>query len=605
MKLSVVQEQEVVSAAPAVITIAKPEPLVVLKFGSSVLQTVDDLPKVAGEIYRQRRKGKKIIAVVSALAGETDWLFKEAAHVSAGANCSGVSELVSLGEDRTAALLKIACEKIGVPAAICRAEKLGLHASGSELDADFDWFLSSALLKKLEASGVVIVPGFVGLSDDGERKLLGRGGSDFTAVILGGELGVETVRLYKDVDGVFEDDPATTPAARKYDEVSYQDALRVAQQLVHSKALKFAADRRLPIEVETIGSNSPTRIGAKCRIADCGEKAPPIRVALAGYGVVGQALAKRLSGDSRFQITSILVRDLSRNREVPPPVRLTNDVTRFSKTDADVLIELLSCDRTGAALSCAGLRKGISVVTASKRMVSENFLELAANAAAGRAELLYSAAVGGSSPLLEAIDRIKAVGTIAEVRGILNGTVNFILSRLHEGMEFATALNLARKTGFAEEDCEADLSGADAASKLRIIAHRALGLFPHGLEVKTQTLDEQLAEQIQASSERWVQLSKLVKKGGAIHAEVGFCPALEAGIWAAPDEWNCASIRLEDGQEFAVRGRGAGGAATAEAVLADLYDLVEKGLPNSNCAEPLIATAICRSPLPGQGHGAL
>src|SRR4051794_22017869 len=94
MKLSVVSQHHAVALAAAPLAPAEiqSEPLLVLKFGSSVLRSLDDLPTVAGEIYRQRRRGKRIIAVVSALEGETDRLFAEAARASGGVDCSGVAE---------------------------------------------------------------------------------------------------------------------------------------------------------------------------------------------------------------------------------------------------------------------------------------------------------------------------------------------------------------------------------------------------------------------------------------------------------------------------------------------------------------------------------
>lgn len=574
MRLSVVEEDQSPVPAPRIVTIAEPEPLLVLKFGSSVLRTIDDLRAVAGEIYRQRRNGNRIIAVVSALEGETDRLFLEAERACDGASCSGAAELVSLGEDRTAALLRIACERIGIESAICRAEELGLRTEGEELDSTFVSFAPFVLLRKLEAKGVVIVPGFVGSNDAGERSLLGRGGSDFTAAILGGELGAKTIRLYKDVDGVFDQDPALVPSARKFEEISYDNALRVAGTLVHSKAVEFAAQRGLPIEVEAIGSSTPTRIAAASSEARKSGAGRPLRIALAGYGVVGQALAKRLARDPRFEIAAILIRDDDRKRDVPPPVALTDDLHIFSKAEADVLVELLSCEMTAAALCSNRLCRGIPVITASKRVVSNHFAALSASAGAGGARLLYSAAVGGGAPILEAIDRVKRQGEIAAVRGILNGTVNFVLERLSQGMALSDALDLARAKGFAEEDCEADLSGADAAAKLRIIAGRAFGVSPEEIEVETERLDAKLAKTIEASGERWVQVSEVSLNGGKIEASVRFATAAEARIRAGADEWNFGLVRLACGREIAIAGRGAGGAATAEAVLADLYDLL-------------------------------
>lgn len=552
------------------------EPLAVLKFGSSVLRHIADLASVAGEIYRQRRNGFRVIAVVSALGRETDRLFEEASHACGGTSCRGIAELVSLGEERTAALLGIACDRIGLCCTICRAEELGLKTVGGELDADFAELRPAALKRKLEAYGVVIVPGFVGTNAMGERTLLGRGGSDFTAAILGGELGAKTIRLYKDVDGVFEADPAVDRNARKFDQIGYDDALEVARPLVQPKAVEFAAARGLAIEVETIGSSSPTRIGARCRLASA--KPPPLRlrVALAGYGIVGQALARRLQDDPHFEISAILVRNLSRHRNVAPPVKLTNDPAAFAGTQADILVELLSCAQTGASLCCDKLEEGIPVVTASKRLVSEHFAELTRSARAGGTEALYSGAAGGSAPLLETIERAKRFGVVEEVSGILNGTVNYVLGRLAEGMALDAALAEARDAGFAEEDCEADVSGADAAAKLRIAAYHAFGVFPQEIRISAERLDQERAKAIVDSGERWIQLSQVSSVNDKVRGSVSFVRAAATPIGRAGNEWNAAAIRLAGGRELTVHGRGAGGAATAEAVLADLYDLLHR-----------------------------
>lgn len=572
MKLSAIKDEIELAPEPA----GETEPLLVLKFGSSVLRDVDDLPRVAGEIYRQRRKGFRIIAVVSALEGETDRLFAESERLAGDVACSGKAELISLGEERAAALVKLACERIGIKSRICRVEELGLHASGNELDADFDELVPWTLQHMLNATGVVIVPGFVGLGRGGERKLLGRGGTDFTATILGGELGAEAVRLYKDVDGVFEADPAEYPEARKFAQVGYDDAARIAGKLVHAKAVAFAAARDLRIEVEALGSDSPTIIGGPSALALEQPKHEPLRIALAGYGVVGQALAKRLTRDPRFTISSILVRDTERSRNVKPPVPPTRYVERFAEVPADVLVELLSCDATGAALCETKLEEGIPVVTASKRVVAEHFSAFSDIARFAGTSFYNSAAVGGGAPILEAIDRARELGPIAEVSAILNGTVNFVLERLCQGMPLREAVELARARGFAEEDCEADLSGADASAKLRIIAGRAFGVDPKHVTVEAERLDEKLARFIQASGKRWVQLSRVRETAGDITAQVSFCQAEQAAVGAVKEEWNTARVELADGRQLNVSGRGAGGAPTAEAVLADLYDLLER-----------------------------
>jgi homoserine dehydrogenase len=565
------------------------QPLFVLKFGSSILRSPDDLARVAGEIYRQRRAGRRIIAVVSALAGETDALLRQAAAVTGLAGCRGVPDLVSLGEERTAALLRLACDRIGLRAEICRPEELGLRTRGDGLAAQPARLEPAALLAKLLITGVVIVPGFVGLDEAGERTLLGRGGSDFSAIFIGGELEADCVRLYKDVNGVFEQDPAQNRDARRFAEVSWAEAQRIARPLIQPQALDYAAQKSLPIEVEALGSANPTRVGPVSGAAEAPVAARVLRVSIAGYGVVGQALAERLRSEPGFRIVAILVRDTDRARVVPAPVALTSDRDRFLACETDIIVDALSCEDTGSLLCNIVLPKGVSIVSASKRVISAAHGQLTDAATRGGSQLLYSAAVGGSAAVLETIDQARASGEIAEVIGVLNGTVNFILQRLSQGASFAQALSEAQERGFAEENPEADLSGADAAAKLRLIANRATGIDPQAFAVATERLDEAAALPIAASGERWVQVARASRQGGDFEASVTLQPLREVEtLPAVVDEWNCAAVRLTNGRIYRCIGRGAGGAATAEAIVADLYELLGQG-----SAVPTAKTQAC------------
>lgn len=297
----------------------------------------------------------------------------------------------------------------------------------------------------------------------------------------------------------------------------------------------------------------------------------PLRIALAGYGIVGQALAEALRADARYEIAAILVRDPARPRAVAPPCPLTGDLDRFLGVEAEILVDVLSCAGTGRVVCETRLNKGVHVVSASKRVVSANLATFEIRARLGGARLLYSAAAGGEAPVLETVAAAAAHGPVREVRAILNGTVNFILDRLHRGCSFEEALAAARTAGFAEEDPSEDLSGADAACKLKLIAGRALGIDTRQVHVVTEPLDAALARRIAASPERWVQCAALTVDGETLRARVTLCPVGEAdGLPALRDEGNCARIVTEDGRVFACEGRGAGGAATAEAILSDL-----------------------------------
>lgn len=570
---------------------AKP-PLHVLKFGSSVLRDVEDLAVVAGEIYRQRRGGAQVIAVVSALAGETDRLFAEAQLAGGGVGTSGIADLVSLGEERSAALLALACDRIGLTARICRPEDLGVLTEGEPLSAHPVSLDRREVGARLAETGLLIVPGFVGVDAAGKRTLLGRGGSDFSAIYLGGELGAKFVRLYKDVDGVFDRDPAKDAGARRYEQISWTDALKVARPLVQPQAVEYAALRRLPIEVAPIGALQVSRIGAVT--------APPVahvplrraRIGLAGFGTVGQALAERLRAEPRFDLGPILVRDVEKPRHIIAPAALTAKPEELIASEPDIVVDAMSCEAAGAALCGTLLARGIDVATASKRLVSASGARLSEACSEGAARLAYSAAVGGGATVLETIDRVRAAGEIIAIDATLNGTTNFILGQLAAGQSLGDALAEAQRAGFAEENSDFDLSGADAAAKLQIIAHHAFGTAPGTLAVATEWLDEDAAARIAASGERWVQLAHVERGEEGLQASVRLVPRAQVPeLPFGPNEWNGVHIRLADGSTAECLGRGAGGAATAEAIVADLYDLIAARMSNAR-ADDIVLEAV-------------
>ena len=306
----------------------------------------------------------------------------------------------------------------------------------------------------------------------------------------------------------------------------------------------------------------------------------PLRIALAGYGVVGQALAERLRTDPRFEISAILVRRPGLDRDVAPPVAPTGDVDAFLAAPADILVDVLSCVETGARLCAELLPRGVHVASASKRVVSSRHALLHAAARRGGARLLHAASVGGGAPVLETVAAAAARGPIARVSGILNGTVNFILTQLAAGRDFDAALVEARRAGFAEEDPSEDLSGADAAAKVKLIAAKAFGLDPALLSVDVEPLDAVAAKRIRASGERWIQLARVERVGDFLRASVRLCP--RSAVPALPrvdGEWNCALVELAGGETLRCSGPGAGGDPTADSILRDLARIAADFVP--------------------------
>jgi homoserine dehydrogenase len=293
----------------------------------------------------------------------------------------------------------------------------------------------------------------------------------------------------------------------------------------------------------------------------------PVRVAIAGCGVVGGGLYLRLKQDPRFEVVGVLVRTASRLRAPQPdPGIVTTTVDDFLATTPDVILDCLSDGEAGLTLTQRALTAGVSVISANKQAIGPSLAELEDLAKTNGATFAYSAAVGGGAPVIETLLRARRHAPIARVEGVLNGTVNFLLNQLSQGATFSAALAEARQRGFAEEDPSADLSGLDAATKITILSALA---WDHPVTVGTvETLAAETAlpegpvRQIATADARSCAVAFRSVEGDTLFADL-------------PDEWNALRVICEDGTVFTCRGRGAGRWPTAESVWADLLDLLE------------------------------
>jgi homoserine dehydrogenase len=235
--------------------------IVVLKFGSSVLRSECDLPTAVDEIYRWWRKDYQVVAVVSALGNTTDDLAGRARSVCHKPDESLLAALLATGEAASSALLGLALNQAEIPATVLNAEQAGLCAIGATLDANLVSVDTVSIVDALQR-GIVVLPGFVGRRQNGETTLLGRGGSDLTALFLSQKLG-GSCRLLKDVDGLYTSDPnsKTRHAAKRFTQVSYCTATKVGGAVVQLKAIDFAKRHRLLFSISSVGSDHATQIG--------------------------------------------------------------------------------------------------------------------------------------------------------------------------------------------------------------------------------------------------------------------------------------------------------------------------------------------------------
>ncbi|MBC6981716.1 homoserine dehydrogenase [Caulobacter sp. 17J80-11] len=551
------------------------KPVIVLKFGGSVLRGEESVASAVSEIYRYVRQGSAVVAVVSAFHGETDRLLRHAATYGAAQRGRATPYLVALGETRSAALLALAAERVGLQTRLRPPHEIGLRAGGDRHDASPVDVDTDRLRRDLDEADVVVVPGFVAVGEHGETVLLGRGGTDLSAVFLAARLGAR-VRLLKDVDGVYDRDPALNRAgARPFARITWAEAERLAHPLVQDKAVRLAAAVELPIEVAALGAAYETVIGpdTAVRIA-----APPageaLRVALLGCGVVGGGVLERLLDDpERFEPVAVLVRDVGRRAWHRAGGLFTDEVEELASADADVLVDTGCGLEPSSDLIEAYLARGGAVVSANKQAVNAARTRFAAAIGAGGGRLLHSAAVGGGAPFLEAAARCRPDGVVG-IEGVVNGTCNFVLERLAEGLTLDAAVHAATRAGFAEADPSADLEGRDAAAKLELLARAAAPDAPFVFK-GADVLDASVTTPAQG---RLKQVARAVLGPHGWTGEVRLVALLDSDFLAGAEaEENRLRLTLADGRQVHTAGKGAGRWPTVEAVMADLYDLRREG----------------------------
>lgn len=554
--------------------------LCVLKFGSSVLERIEDYRTVAQEVYRHVRDCEKIVAVVSALAGETDRLLALAGEVGGAPAPALVARLARTGELHSAALLALALARIGVRACTLDPHEIGLVATGAPLDADLAALDAGAVHARFAEHDVIVVPGFTAGHEEHGVVTLGRGGTDLSAVFFAAQLGAKRVRLLKDVDGVYAEDPAANPAAERYGALGYELAAGASKGLIQPKAIEAAKAAGIAIEVAAIGHHEATLIAAVPARREVPVRFPRLRVALLGCGAVGGGvLACLRQRPDLFEVGPVLVRNPAKHRSGEfADQAFTGDLDEALGGGADLLVEAIGGAALPARLMRDALRRGTHVVTANKAAVALHYDALQAAAAEGGASLAFSAAVGGGTPILETIARLRAGGAVESIEGVMNGTANFLLGKLAEGRAFDAAVAQAQALGFAEADPSTDVDGHDAADKLSLLIREAFGVALLPENIAKESLRQITPAQVQAalaSGEVLKQVGRCrLLPNGSVFAEVTI-EALPAAhpLAGAKNEENRFLVTDADGHVHAVYGKGAGRWPTTASVFADIMDL--------------------------------
>jgi len=337
-----------------------------------------------------------------------------------------------------------------------------------------------------------------------------------------------------------------------------------------------------------------------------------VRVALLGCGNVGGALAKLLltrrddigaRTGVTFELAGIAVANTARVRSpiIPRELIVDDAATLVVRPDVDVVVELIGGIHPAHDFIDAALRAGKPVVSGNKALLAVSGAELAEVAATAGVDLLYEAAVGGAIPIIRPLRESLAGEQIVRVMGIVNGTTNFILTRMEDdGSQYGDALAEAQRLGLAESDPAADVEGHDAAAKAAILAALAFGSDVVDADVHREGITAIAAADVSYAnrlgySVKLLAVAELVDGGPEISVRVH--PAMVPRthpLASVRGEFNAVFVEGAVSGELMLYGRGAGGGPTASAVLGDLVDAARNLRAGASAPAPKRTSATVR-----------
>jgi homoserine dehydrogenase len=307
----------------------------------------------------------------------------------------------------------------------------------------------------------------------------------------------------------------------------------------------------------------------------------PLRIAIFGFGTVGSSVARILveSKPEGLELTHIVNRNVARKRAdwTPGHVVWSEDADAVLASDVDVVVELAGGLNPAGTWIRKALENGKSAVTANKKLIAYQGVELERLAAAKGGHLKYGAAVAGGIPVIPGLEQGLAGDRIERMEGILNGTCNFILSRMEAGAEYATVLAAAQAKGYAEADPTEDVGGFDARAKLAILMRLALRVVVDPDEIVPQAITSVTSVDFSYARDLGCtirQVARAEERDGDVAATVGpMLVDLQSPLAWSRDTENMVVLTGRFGGDVVFSGHGAGGQPTAVAVVSDLIAL--------------------------------
>lgn len=313
-----------------------------------------------------------------------------------------------------------------------------------------------------------------------------------------------------------------------------------------------------------------------------------IGVAVLGFGTVGAGVVETLQKNGgllaerlglRLVLRGVADLDLKTDRgvQVDPALLTTDGAALIDRADVDVVVELIGGTGVAKAFILQALRRGKPVVTANKKLLAEYGQEIHRVAEENKTEILFEASVGGGIPIIKALKEGLCANRIERIYGIVNGTCNYILTRMEEEhLPFDEVLKAAQAAGYAEAEPSLDIDGHDTAHKAAVLASLAYGCNVPLEKVRVSGIRGMAAADIDYAAEMGYRIKLLaIIQGGADGVEVSVQPTLVSHghqLAAVSGVFNAVLVKGDVVGTTLYYGRGAGRAATASAVVADLAD---------------------------------
>ncbi|MGI6227264.1 MAG: homoserine dehydrogenase [Peptococcales bacterium] len=335
-----------------------------------------------------------------------------------------------------------------------------------------------------------------------------------------------------------------------------------------------------------------------------------IKIAVLGLGTVGTGVVKLLEQQKKeltrnignqLEITKILVRDVNKARKVSVDKSLLTDNWEDIINDSEIkiIVELMGGIEPAKSYILQALDAGKHVVTANKDLLAEHGKELFEKANHNNSDLAFEASVGGGIPIIQPLKQCLAGNTIEEILGIINGTTNYILTKMtYEKVSFESALQEAQELGYAEADPTSDIEGYDAARKLAILASLAFHSRVTFQDVYVEGISNLSVVDISYAQElgfvvKLLGVARNTPEGIEVRVHPMFIPNNHP-LAAVNDSFNAVFVKGNAVGDTMFYGRGAGELPTASAVVGDIIDVARNII--HNCTGRVACTCFYQNP---------